>query len=161
VSENAKERLPAVGANESGSYRTGNWKRERAPAQNLRTWLVSKMAELTGIDPQLIDIWEPFTDFGLTSKDAVIISGELEDLLGRRLSPALLYDYPSIGILAQHLAAPSEGPDRGRQSSPEPTPVADPLGDILAKIESLSETEAEALLERLVPITDPRGEELR
>src|SRR5262249_9805263 len=154
VSENAKKRLSAAPANESESYRTRNCEREGAPAQNLRTWLVSKMAELTGIDPQSIDIWEPFTAFGLTSKDAVIISGELEDLLGRRLSPALLYDYPSVGILAQHLAAPSEGPDRGRQSSNEP---ADPLGDILAKIESLSETEAEALLERLVPTTDPRG----
>jgi acyl carrier protein len=161
VSENAKERLPAVGANENESYRTRDWERERAPAQNLRTWLVSKMAELTGLDPQEIDIWEPFTDLGLTSKDAVIISGDLEKLLDRRLSPALLYDYPSIGMLAQHLAALSEGPERGWQSSPEPAPVADPLGDILATIESLPEIEAESLLERLVPITDPQGEELR
>lgn len=73
-------------------------------AQELQIWLVSRVAELTGINPQEISVLEPFTGFGLASKDMIMLSGELEELLGCRLTPTLLYDYPSIGKLARHLA---------------------------------------------------------
>ena len=51
----------------------------------IQTWLVSKIAEITGMEPQKIETWEPFTTFGLVSKDVVMLSGELEDLLGRKV----------------------------------------------------------------------------
>jgi acyl carrier protein len=82
--------------------------RREPTAQEIRTWLVSKIAALTGIEPREVDVEEPFTAFGLVSKDAVIISGELESWLSRRLSPTLLYDYPNIEVLARHLAEPPE-----------------------------------------------------
>src|SRR5262245_56982748 len=128
-------------------------------AQELRIWLVSKIVGLTGIDPQLIGVWEPFTAFGLASRDVVILSGELEELLGHQLSPTLLYDYPSIGVLAQRLAAPPEGADPDSHLSPGLTPEADILGNILAEVGRLSEAEAETLIEKLSLTQEPRGEE--
>jgi acyl carrier protein len=129
--------------------------------EEIRDWLVSKIAELTGIEPREISVEEPFAAVGLTSSDAVVLSGELEELLGRRLSPALLYDYPSIHILARRLAKQPEDADPLRQSGPETTEEADPLGDILSMLETLSEDEVEVLLETPAFAQKPRGEELK
>ena len=41
--------------------------------------------------------------FGLDSAAAVGITGELEQWLGRRLSPTLVYSYPTIATLAHHI----------------------------------------------------------
>ena len=70
-----------------------------------QAWLVSHLAELLKIAPQEIDIRAPFDRYGLDSAEAVLLTGDLEDWLGRQLSPSLLYDYLTIEALAQHLAA--------------------------------------------------------
>src|SRR5207249_4393273 len=56
------------------------------------------------VQPSRIDVREPLAHYGLDSVQAVSMAGELEDWLGRSLSPTLAYDYPSIHALAQHLA---------------------------------------------------------
>ena len=43
-------------------------------------------------------------NYGLSSLDAVKMSGELEELIGRPLSPTLAYDYPNILTLSHFLA---------------------------------------------------------
>jgi acyl carrier protein len=35
---------------------------------------------------------------------AIGLTGDLEDWLGTRLDPTLLYDYPTVAALAKHLA---------------------------------------------------------
>src|SRR5688572_26524375 len=89
------------------SINNQGWGRGRAvnsaTEQEIQSWLISKIAEATGLAPQEIGVWEPFTAFGLVSRDAIMLSGELEDLLGRKLSPTLLYDYTSVGALARRL----------------------------------------------------------
>ena len=67
-------------------------------------WLIDRIAEYTGSTPLSIDSTIPFADYGLGSAEAVILSGDMERWLGRRLSPMLLWDYPTIDALAQHLA---------------------------------------------------------
>ena len=116
--------------------------------EEIRIWLVSKVAEQTEIDPHKIGVSEPFTAYGLVSIDAVMLSGELEELVGRRLSAALFYDYPTIEALATHLAEQSEDGGAGPKARPEAVNGGDLLSDILAEIEPLSEAEAEALLEK-------------
>lgn len=69
----------------------------------IHTWLITKLAELLFIEPGTIDIYEPFADYGLGSADAVGLSGELGEWLGRDLSPTLVFDYPSIAVLADYL----------------------------------------------------------
>nr|WP_254893529.1 type I polyketide synthase [Enterobacter cloacae] len=46
---------------------------------------------------------EAFIGFGMSSLQAVGVIGELEQHLGRELSPALIYDYPTINQLATAL----------------------------------------------------------
>lgn len=70
----------------------------------IQDWLKAKLAEYLDLDPSSIDVSEPFTSYGLASIDAVGLSGDLEEWLGRTLSPTVAYDYPSIARLAQYLA---------------------------------------------------------
>lgn len=77
---------------------------EPPTAEDIQLWLVAKVAELVAVDPDEIDITEPFARFGLDSIAAAGLSGDLEDWLDRRLSPTLVWDYPTIELLAQHLA---------------------------------------------------------
>ena len=77
-------------------------------AEVIQAWLVSKLSERLGIESHEIDIREPFASYGLGSTEAVSLAGELAEWLGRKLSPALVYEYPTIEALARHLA---ESPD--------------------------------------------------
>ncbi len=70
---------------------------------NIKSWLVSQLAERLEVDTNEIDIQRDFTDYGLNSIEVVNLSGELENLLGRRLPPTLLLDYPTIESLAEYL----------------------------------------------------------
>ncbi|WP_172808010.1 polyketide synthase Pks13 [Corynebacterium mycetoides] len=74
----------------------------------LITWLRSWVAQATGIDAAEVDAVKPLETYGLSSRDAVIMSGELETLLGTRVDPTVAYQYPTIGALAAALTAPKE-----------------------------------------------------
>ncbi|MEB3358054.1 MAG: beta-ketoacyl synthase N-terminal-like domain-containing protein [Synechococcales bacterium] len=67
-------------------------------------WLIVRLAQRLKVAASEINVHEPFSSYGLDSAAAVSLSGELEDWLERRLSPTLVYDYPSIAQLAQYLA---------------------------------------------------------
>jgi natural product biosynthesis luciferase-like monooxygenase protein len=90
-------------------------------ADDLATWLRATLAERIKISPEALDADEPFARYGLDSAAVVGIAGELEARLGRRLSPTLLYEYPTISALSRHLAA-GAGPDPGR--APHAAPLA-------------------------------------
>src|ERR1700690_1166915 len=74
----------------------------------IQAWLVSKLSERLGIEPHKIDGGEPLASYGLGSTEAVSLAGELAEWLGRKLSPALVYEYPTIETLARHLAGSSD-----------------------------------------------------
>jgi acyl transferase domain-containing protein/acyl carrier protein len=100
---------------------------ENSPnAEVIQAWLVSKLSERLGIASDEIDVREPFASYGLGSTEAVSLAGELADWLGRKLSPALAYEYPTIEALARHLAgspdvsepATRAGQDREAKNEP-------------------------------------------
>ncbi|MEM1252988.1 MAG: SDR family NAD(P)-dependent oxidoreductase [Cyanobacteria bacterium P01_H01_bin.21] len=70
----------------------------------IEKWLTTRLSRYLNIDSSEINSYEPFSSYGLDSAAAVSLSGELEEWLGRRLSPTLIYDYPSIIQLSQYLA---------------------------------------------------------
>ena len=91
-------------------------------AKSIQAWLTSQLAERLGIEPDTIDVREPFAHYELSSKEAVSLSGDAEEWLGRRLSPTLAYEYPTIERLAQHLAGePGPAPFAPRVDNYEKT----------------------------------------
>ena len=74
-------------------------------AEVIQGWLIDKLAQILEIEANQIDVSQDFEEYGLDSAEAINLSGDLEDYLGCRLSPTLLWDYQNIEALAQYLAA--------------------------------------------------------
>lgn len=72
-------------------------------ANEIATWLTRTLGELLEMSPSEIDASAPFDRYGLDSSAAISVTEMLGDYLGRELDPRLLYDYPSIHSLVQHL----------------------------------------------------------
>jgi phthiocerol/phenolphthiocerol synthesis type-I polyketide synthase D len=70
----------------------------------LRKALVQMVSDISGIPPQQLDDARPLAEYGLTSRDAVGLTGELEKLLDRSLPATLLWEHPTIGQLVSALA---------------------------------------------------------
>ncbi|WP_233153855.1 type I polyketide synthase [Scytonema sp. HK-05] len=80
-----------------------------SPSQEaIEAWLISKISKQLASSDE-IDIRQPLVQYGLSSLAAVGISGDLQEWLGRELSPTLLYDYPTIESLARYLAGLETG----------------------------------------------------
>jgi len=79
-------------------------------ADRIRSWLVRVVATTVGLAQDAIDPSAPFDRCGITSAEAVSISGQLEQLLGTAMSPTVLYDHPTINKLAAHLSGPDTAP---------------------------------------------------
>jgi myxalamid-type polyketide synthase MxaE and MxaD len=98
-------------------------------AEVIQAWLVSKLSERLGIESHEIDIREPFASYGLGSMEAVSLAGELAEWLGRKLSPALVYEYSTIEGLARHLAGSPDVSElatmagQGREAKNEPIAI--------------------------------------
>ncbi|QRJ57766.1 acyltransferase domain-containing protein [Corynebacterium macginleyi] len=69
----------------------------------LRAWLRGWASQATGVaETEILDS-TPLENYGLSSRDAVVLSGELENLLGTRLDATVAYEYPTIELLANRL----------------------------------------------------------
>ncbi len=78
--------------------------KKRDHYRSIELWLIEKIAEKLQISITEVDPQQAFQSFGLDSKEAVGLSGELEDWLGRKVPPTLLWQYPNIESLAKHLS---------------------------------------------------------
>src|SRR5579885_2473055 len=72
----------------------------------IQSWLINRLASYLAVPAETINIHATFASYGISSRDAVGLSGELARWLGRSLSANLLYDYPSIELVARHLVEP-------------------------------------------------------
>ncbi|MBT2383958.1 acyl carrier protein [Streptomyces sp. ISL-11] len=72
--------------------------------ESLRQWLVDHLAKRIEVSPSDIDTAKSFEAYGLDSRVAVQVSGSLEKIVERRLSPGLLYEHQTIDDLSRYLA---------------------------------------------------------
>ncbi|MDN5740878.1 type I polyketide synthase, partial [Corynebacterium casei] len=79
--------------------------------EELQGWIRAWVADVTGLPEEEIVDTKPLENFGLSSRDAVVLSGELENLLGQQLDATVAYEYPTIALLADRLInGPKETP---------------------------------------------------
>ncbi|CKU84242.1 type I polyketide synthase [Mycobacterium tuberculosis] len=78
---------------------------------DLRHWLIDYLVTNIGCTPDEVDPDLSLADLGVSSRDAVVLSGELSELLGRTVSPIDFWEHPTINALAAYLAAPEPSPD--------------------------------------------------
>lgn len=84
----------------------------------LRNWLVDYLVTNIGCSPEDIDFEASMNDLGVGSRDAVVLTGELSELLGRPVSPVELWQHPTIEALAKFLS--------GTEDHSDSEPVLDP-----------------------------------
>lgn len=71
--------------------------------EKLRGWLVTELARMVKITEAEVDTTKPFDAYGLDSRSAIQVSGALEKVVERRLSPGILFDHQTIDDLADYL----------------------------------------------------------
>ncbi len=105
----------------SGAARETPQDETRITEDSIRRHLIEQIARRSRTTAADIDPDRPLEEFGLASRDAVAIAGELEQLLGRSLPATLVWEHPTINKLSVALAggvpaapaAPVPAPARG------------------------------------------------
>ncbi|MEU4511351.1 beta-ketoacyl synthase N-terminal-like domain-containing protein [Nonomuraea wenchangensis] len=72
----------------------------------IRSFLIERLGGQ--VDPS-----RPLEEHGLSSREAVAVAGELGELVGRELSPTIVWEHPTIDRLARALSAPEDTPEAG------------------------------------------------
>ncbi|WIV55720.1 type I polyketide synthase [Amycolatopsis nalaikhensis] len=80
-------------------------------AAEIRAWLVARVGES---DPD-----RPLQELGLSSRDATVLAADLGRFVGRSLPVTLVWEYPTITALADHLSTVESG-----EVAPPPEPAA-------------------------------------
>jgi len=85
----------------------------RVTKEEIEKWLVAKLSELTKLDADLIKPEAPFVRYRLDSLLAVRVALDLEKWLGIKIRSTLAWEYPSIRLMAEYLAAEMDSGESG------------------------------------------------
>jgi acyl carrier protein len=75
-----------------------------ASAAEIERWLLDRLQARLAAGAEVVDSHMPFSYYGLTSIDAVVLAGELQDWLGTPVSPTLTWEYPTVSAVSRYLA---------------------------------------------------------
>ena len=84
----------------------------------IRNWLTDYLVTNIGCSPDDVDVDASMNDLGVGSRDSVVLSGELSEVLGRPVSPVEFWHHPTITELARFLS--------GAEPEADAEPVLDP-----------------------------------
>jgi acyl transferase domain-containing protein/acyl-CoA synthetase (AMP-forming)/AMP-acid ligase II/acyl carrier protein len=101
-------------------------------ADEIAAWFVGQLCAELDLSPTEVDTTQPFAYYGLDSVRSIQLMTALEAWLGRKTPPMLTYDYPTIELLAAHLAgdgddekcAPQTSAGRGARLESADEPIA-------------------------------------
>jgi phthiocerol/phenolphthiocerol synthesis type-I polyketide synthase D len=77
----------------------------RDEERRILEWLIARIAAATDMEAEDIDPDALFAETGLASREALLLAADLEDFVGRTISPTLVWEQPSIRAVASYLAA--------------------------------------------------------
>jgi acyl carrier protein len=72
--------------------------------QELADWLTIKVAGYLNVPPDTIDIDTPLADCGIDSVSGIELCVDLQCEMGFDVETTIVWDYPTIGAIATHLA---------------------------------------------------------
>ena len=82
-------------------------------SETLRAWLIQEVAQRLKIKAADLDPRRPLSELGLSSEQTIEIAAALENRLGQRVGPEILYDHPTLDALLTALEAGSRASPAG------------------------------------------------
>ena len=116
--------------------------------EEISTWLVDWIANELDMDKCEIQTTRSLLEYSLSSVTATILVGDLEDWLDLRLPPTLVWDYPSIDAMTEHLTSQLAN-DAQPAAATAGAAASSDAAALLENLDSLSEEEIDALLKQL------------
>jgi myxalamid-type polyketide synthase MxaE and MxaD len=77
---------------------------ETRNAAEIEAWLVAYIAKLARVSPAEISVDDEFVSLGVSSAEAVILTGDIQAWLGIVLDPTLAWHHPTIRASAAEIA---------------------------------------------------------
>ncbi|WP_099023346.1 type I polyketide synthase [Mycolicibacterium palauense] len=96
----------------------------------VRRWLVDYLVTNNGCSPERIDQGASMHDLGVGSRDAVVLTGVLSEVLGRPVSPVDFWQYPTVDALAKYLTGGEVEPVTDEPDNGRPAAMDDPIAVI-------------------------------
>ncbi len=97
-----------------GSQTNGPAKKTDVTVPEMRQWLRNWVGKAVGKSADEIDESIPMVELGLSSRDAVAMAADIEDMTGVTLSIAVAFQHPTIELLATRIVeGEPESPDDG------------------------------------------------
>ena len=121
--------------------------------KDIENWLIEWTAKQLKLEADTIDIKQSFLNYTTDSLMAMMIVGDLEDWLGCRLSPTLMWDYSTMESLAEYLFTQAGGdvaPDSAPAKNEKQADDTDETDKLLENLDNLSEDEMDNLLGQLL-----------
>ncbi|MEM7583697.1 MAG: acyl carrier protein [Acidobacteriota bacterium] len=78
--------------------------------EQIHSWFRDNLSDLLQCGPEEIDASKEIASFGLSSISVVTLAGDLEDWLGKEISPNLLWEHPTLNEVVDHLVAEGAEP---------------------------------------------------
>ncbi len=122
----------------------------RRLAEAVEGYLLQWLIERGGVAAEKVGRDRPFAEYGLDSVTAVEMTQQLEDSLGVRLAPVMVWNYPTPAAMSQYLAELACGRHEPEDHPHNEGDIAQEAGEfehLLSQIEALSDEDAEAALD--------------
>lgn len=123
--------------------------------QSIADWLIAWIAKELSMAPGDIDTRHSLLQYSLSSVTATILVGDLEDWLDLRLSPTMVWDYPSIDAMADFLSETAAATHAAAGSPVAGALPATNARELLDGLDDLSDADVDALLNQLVATERP------
>jgi acyl carrier protein len=129
-----------------------NTRSDKSSSESLKDWLIRWMADEMAVPLETIEAAKPLLSYGLNSVQAMTLVGDLETATHLRLPPTLVWDYPTIDALADHVANLGPTEDYHSAEAPSFTQAVSSreAEELLTGLDKLSDQEVDALLNRLL-----------
>ncbi len=120
--------------------------------ESIQRWIVENLNKEWKVPTQLIDLKKSFADYGLDSAMAVNLAQELEDWLKHPIEATIVWNFPTIELLANHLASELNKLVPTSSNYPEPTNASqsqlqpEDESALVKDLDTLSEDEMAQLL---------------
>lgn len=68
-------------------------------------WIREYLQRSLGLGRDVVDNDAYFSDYGVDSMFAVVMTGDIREWIKKDISPTALYEYPTVNQLADHVAS--------------------------------------------------------